>query len=258
MQSSTLSILAAGLAVGGLLLGLLNFRFLLYPLIPRIIPVKEAKQLELTGPTLFISDLHLRNGVFKFAEDLRAFVQEEGISNLVIVGDLFQSPEDFEAAAEHGISTLTVLGLDGFAGKAFWILGSPGHDPEETDAMDAYSGLVVLGSSAWIRLGNVKVLGYHGHDLSVVGAFGHGWSRFLDHLGLERLWKRFARVDESSWVVFGHTHVPGVDGKHLVANCGGWQRIPFLVQPAGTGILFLPDEFSPKLVRIMREWRGLR
>jgi predicted phosphodiesterase len=85
--------------------------------------------------------------------------------------------------------------------------------------------------------------------MSVKGAIGHGWNRFISKLSLERAWKKLARIDEDTWVLFGHTHVPGVDPISRVANSGGWQRVPF-VKPTRTGLLMLENQTAPDLVTI--------
>jgi predicted phosphodiesterase len=98
----------------------------------------------------------------------------------------------------------------------------------------------------------MKVIAYHGHDLSLKGAIGHAWNRFISRLSLEKAWKRLAGVDVSDWVIFGHTHLPGIDEQHRVANCGGWQSIGFLVRPACTGIFLSPENRSLEIVNFVR------
>ena len=241
--------------VAALITVLVNFRFLIYPLVPSLNPVVRAKRLSLSGNTLFISDLHLRsNQPFSHAKDLRYFVETNNVSNLVIDGDLFDSPEDGQeilgtSRSEGGV--MNSLGLEGSSVNMFWVVGSPPHDPvdlanEEKDP----GGITVLGECAIIECGSLEVMVYHGHDMSNRGAYGHLWDRFVSRLSLERVWKRFANVDESIWVIFGHTHIPGVDLRSRVANCGGWSTNP-VVHSSGTGIMISEGEDTPKLVSIV-------
>ncbi len=245
-----------GIFIAAFFVALVNFRFLLYPVIPSLNPITKAKQLALTGNTLFISDLHIRaRRSFEFASDLRSFIEQNHVSNLVIVGDLFQSPKDARKILGDSpiTATMKILGLDGLFARVFWVTGSRGHDPPNIGLSQVGDGdLNVLGQSASLKCGHLDIIAYHGHDLSIIGAVGHAWDRFIAKLSLERVWRRLAKVNETVWVVFGHTHIPGLDDKQRVANCGGWQRVPLLVRPSGTGIFFSQEKGSLQLVQIAR------
>ncbi len=102
-----------------------------------------------------------------------------------------------------------------------------------------------------IHFERLDALAYHGHDMSLVGALAHACDRFVFKLGLEKLWRRVANVDRTIWVIFGHTHIPGIDAESRIANCGGWQRVPF-VGPSRTGILVSDKADSPTLVQVAR------
>jgi len=252
-MQSPLLLIGLAIIVAAILAILGNFRFLLYPLIPSLNPVAHASRLRLKGNTLFISDLHLESGrPFKYSEDLSRFIQANNVSNLVIDGDLFDSPWDarqmLKSDPKNNVFNFITSETPGV--NLFWVTGSPSHDPSEpSENMTGSRGLHVLGRCALIDLGDFEVLAYHGHDLSLKGAVGHAWDRFVSKLGLERMWRRLAKVDPKVWVVFGHTHIPGVDTRNLVANCGGWQKAPF-VGPTRTGILFTENEHTPKLVQL--------
>jgi predicted phosphodiesterase len=249
-----LTITASAIIIVGFIAFLVNFRLLMYPLIPRLNPAVHAKRLRLTGSTLFISDLHLKsNRPFNYSKDLHNFIETNNVSNLVINGDLFDSPKDAQEALGSSPSMSSaskMLGLEGLSVNLFWVIGSPHHDPTgSSNNLTSSGGLQVLGRCAFIDCGHFEVLAYHGHDMSLVGAFGHGWDRFVSGLGLERMWKRLARIDQTVWVIFGHTHIPGVDIRSRVANCGGWQSVPF-VRLSMTGIVVSEQEDAPKLVRV--------
>ncbi len=249
-----LELIALLIIIAAFIASVLNFRFLLYPLIPSLNPLTAIRHVTLTGNTLFIADLHLMAGQpFNFAKDLRSFVEKRHVSNLIIVGDLFDSPKHAQLilsnSSEAALSR--ILGLDDLAVKVFWILGSPDHDPVQEETIEAHGNSVdSLGRCASIGLGRLRVLAYHGHDLSRIGAIGHAWDRFISRLSLERLWKRLANVSHTDWVVFGHTHIGALDEKHRVANCGGWVTVPYLVRPSGTGVFFLRESNSLELVHI--------
>lgn len=232
----------------------MNFRLLLYPLIPNLNPLAKAESLRLTGNTLFISDLHLKDGQsFEFAKDLKDFIEAKHVSNLLIVGDLFDSPSYALKVLNNPSFAVPskVLGVDGLPVKVFWVIGSPSHDPVNIGANQTEGGkLTILGQCASITCNRVRILAYHGHDLSAIGAFAHAWDRFISKLSLERLWKKLANVDRATWIVFGHTHIPGLDSEERVANCGGWMTVPLLVRPSRTGIFLSQESDLPEIVQI--------
>jgi predicted phosphodiesterase len=223
-----ISILTIAILVGILT----DFRFLLYPFRSKMNPLTTAGKYELTGNTLFISDLHLRaNTPFPFTEQLRACVERENIENLVIDGDLFDSQEDAEKILRTA-DKLDFLGLREAPLKSYWILGSPRHDPREPTT----KSLNVLGKCAIFTFEGLSVVAYHGHDLSMKGGIAHAINRFISPLIVEKMWKRLACIDADTWVIFGHTHIPGLDMKSRIANCGAWATYR-LVRPTGTGII---------------------
>lgn len=199
--------------------------------------------------------MHLRsNQTFSYAKDLRNFIETNNVSNLVIDGDLFDSPKDGRkilgtTRSEGGV--LKALGLEGSSANIFWVVGSPPHDPVDVvNEEKAPYGITVLGACAIMDCGRLEVMVYHGHDMSNRGVYGHLWDRLVSRLSLEREWKRFAKVDKAVWIIFGHTHIPGVDARSRVANCGGWSSNP-IVHPSGTGIFILEGEDTPELVSIV-------
>lgn len=249
-----LALVIIGLLVVALAFPAVNFRFLLYPIFPNLNPMRNAKRVSLEGPTMFISDLHLiADSPFPYARNIRELLDARDVSNLVIVGDLFDSPEDARKimSGEPNLAISNILGYGGLPVQVFFVQGSPPHDPNPSE-VDVFNGtnVVRLGTCAILDFGRVTVVVYHGHDLSFKGALGHGWDRFISNLSLERAWKRLAGVPDSDWVIFGHTHIPGIDEKHRVANCGGWQTVRCLVQPARTGIFLQPESSSLEIVNL--------
>ena len=68
------------LFVTALVTVLVNFRFLMYPLVPILNPVVRAKRFSLRGNTLVISDLHLKlNQSFNYAKELCTFIKTNNI-----------------------------------------------------------------------------------------------------------------------------------------------------------------------------------
>jgi UDP-2,3-diacylglucosamine pyrophosphatase LpxH len=248
----TLTFIAIGIVAAAVIISFINFRFLLYPLIPGLNPIANARRLSLEGNTFFISDLHLRAGSsFEYSDNLHRIFEQRGVSNLVVVGDLFDSPEDAKEMFDAGRATTLprILGVNDLPIALFFVHGSPEHDPD-SDQQLTLANFELLGHCAIISCGRFTVVVYHGHDMSRKGAIGHGWDRFIAPLSLERAWKRFARVQRSDWLILGHLHIPGVDVEHRIANCGGWQTISFLVRPACTGIFLSPESNAPEIVKV--------
>jgi predicted phosphodiesterase len=221
-----------------------NFRFLLYPLHPELNPLFGAKTRELTGITLFISDLHVRSAPFDFASELRAAVEREKVSNLVIDGDLYDSPSDADRLL-RATSVKRMLGLAEIPLNVYWVLGSPPHDPRDPIA----DGVEVFAKCGLFNCAGIVIVAYHGHDLSMKGGIAHAFDRFVSPLMMEKLWRYFAGVDTNCWVIFGHTHIPGLDAKALVGNCGAWTTYR-LVRPTATGILVDSTSNTLRLITI--------
>lgn len=249
----TLSLLAVVVVTAALIAVVVNFRFLLYPFLPELNPMRTATRLKLDGSALFVSDLHLRaDWPFAYSAALHELLKRRSVSNLIVVGDLFDSPGDARKILSKATAPPIgdILGFDDLPVKAFFVDGSPPHDPspEERSIFDG-SPLVAVGRCAILSFNGMQAVVYHGHDLSLKGAVGHGWDRFISKLSLERAWKHQAGVPDQDWVIFGHTHIPGIDTKHRVANCGGWQSKGFLVHPACTGIYFSSESGSLEMVK---------
>jgi UDP-2,3-diacylglucosamine pyrophosphatase LpxH len=245
-----LALIIIGMLIVALALCLDNFRFLLYPAIPSLNPIRNARTMIVDGSALFISDLHLRvDQPFQHSQSVRRVLEARHVSNLFVVGDLFDSPEDAQEIMVRENSISKILGFDGLSVKVFFVTGSPSHDPSPGEqSVFTRAPFTPLGRCAILDFKQLRVVAYHGNDLSLRGAIGHGWDRFISKLSLERAWKRLAGVTDSDWVIFGHTHIPGIDAKHRVANCGGWQTVPFLVRPARTGLFLTPENGSLGIV----------
>jgi len=223
---------------------LTGFRFLLYPFKPKLNPLTTARKYNLSGNTLFISDLHLRADTpFPFTTQLRACVERENIENLVIDGDLFDSPNDAEQILQRS-DNLEFLGLRDVPLKTYWIIGSPRHDPRNPKTT-----LDVVGNCAIFTHNGLSIVAYHGHDLCMKGGIAHGINRYISPLVVEKMWRRLANVDKNSWVIFGHTHIPGLDTKTRIGNCGAWATYR-LVNATRTGIVLNADPPQMHLVKI--------
>jgi hypothetical protein len=217
-----------------------------YP--PRLAPMpcSDVEEIGLVGPTLFVGDLHLTagedSGVRLFA--LSHFVADGDVENLVIVGDLFDSPGDVDrilvssGGDEAARAIMDRLGLQGRAVRVFYLKGSPSHDPQDLEI--DYEGGVFLfrtvGRCASFSGEGVKMLVVHGDDV-FGGLHGLIFSYLAGRPYLEAWWKDLMGVDSGGWVLMAHSHVPGIDYSRRVANTGGWTDVLGFGPPRGTGIL---------------------
>ena len=88
-----------------------------------------------------------------------------------------------------------------------------------------------------MECGRLEAVVYHGHDMSNRGAYGHLWDRFVSRLSLERVWKHFAKVDKSVWIIFGHTTFQELTRGAESQTAGGGRAIRSYAQ-AGQGYSF--------------------
>ncbi len=204
----------------------------------------------LEGPTLFISDLHLtHNEDYSRFSNLPSFILARGIRNLVIVGDLFNSPSDSlkilgEVGDEANANKIShLLGLNGTIQHLYFVKSSRSHDPAEFNLTFRDEGFEfrTLGKCARFTNNDTGVLTIHGDD-AFGGLHGFIFSYLTGRPFLEGWWKDVIKIDDDEWVIMGHSHVPGIDYSRRVANTGGWTDLLGFGPPRGSGILLLEEE----------------
>ena len=239
------------LCIGGILFALTQLPVLTGGGIKEVKKALEQTQtIELSGKTLFISDVHL--GV-KPALEEQFNLDFSNVQNMVIVGDFFDTKEDFWSfgppAGGEEESFRAVLGgivPANFSGKIFYIHGT--HDPQNLQtAKLSFENFefLYIGQFGKFRVDGVPVVAYHGHQLHG-GVIGGGISWLAKKIGLEvpleKLGKKRFDIPADTWVVNGHSHVPGIDQASKVANTGSFVGAPFnkfiFRIHIGTGILF--------------------
>jgi predicted phosphodiesterase len=228
----------------------------------------ETPLIELSGKTLFISDLHL-TAEPSLEEQFNLDFSE--VQNVVIVGDFFHSGEDFATFGTTAEESLrAVFGKivpEKFSGNIYSIFGS-GHDPMLQKnlklSFENYEFLY-LGEYGKFTIDGISVVAYHGQQLHA-GIIGGGIGWFAEKVGfplpLEKLGKKRFGIDKDTWVINGHSHVPGIDQAAKVANTGSFVGAPFnkfiFRMHIGTGVLFDPsaDEAGGSTVEL-QEYEGL-
>jgi|YelNatPaOPRAMG01_1025707.scaffolds.fasta_scaffold03780_12 UDP-2,3-diacylglucosamine pyrophosphatase LpxH len=225
-----------------ILLLLINTPCILYPLIPSLNPYIDVKSYSLLGSSLFISDLHLsRNVEVKAYSRIGEFVRENNISNIVIVGDLFDSPNAYEYVSYDelifkAINILNISNVD-----VYYVLGSPVHDPkintEEFRFENVGVKVYITGYIARFKIDDLAIVAYHGDDFSRIGTLSFIISYITKKPILEYMWRKQAGVEDSVWLICGHTHTPIIDYRNKIANCGGWRILPIVKTPVGYGVI---------------------
>lgn len=210
--------------------------------------IKKLKPIELSGKTLFVSDFQLRDSDI----DKKFNINMERVEHIVIVGDFFHSPEHFakfgstdEERIMRGLATF--LAQD-FSGDIYWIWGKT-HDPILPQRDFSVGGIKLhyLHEYGSFLIKGAPVVVLHGHQL-YGGIFGGGISwlgQRLDYpLAIERLARKRFGIDENTWFITGHSHVPAIDHRTKTANTGSFAGVPlnfFFRIHVETGIVFEDD-----------------
>lgn len=223
--------------------------------------IEQTETIELSGKTLFISDLHL---TAKPALDEQFNLDFSDVANVIIVGDFFNQPEDFASfgnSEEKSFrAVLSEIVPANFAGKIFFI-HALNHDPQglETQKLSFEKfEFFHIGEYGKFNVNGTSIVAYHGHQLHS-GIIGGGISWLAEKVGqslpLERLGKKRFGIDQETWVISGHSHVPGIDQEAKVANTGSFVGAPFnkfiFRIHIGTGVLFDGDKVE------LLEYEGL-
>jgi predicted phosphodiesterase len=208
--------------------------------------LKEESAISLSGRTLFISDLHLSN-LLKIQADI-------DVDNLVIVGDLFNTPPDFFALGNKEAAFRQVLKkilYKGAAPNVYYVLSEYRHDPR-IENWQGNIGLInfnVIGEKGHFLIDGKEVIAIHGDSFNKTGFVPCGISylaRFFGNsaqLPLEKLWKNLNGISDETWLIMGHSHVSGIDYQSRVANAGSAIGVPRPLQASTrTGILFDGDK----------------
>jgi UDP-2,3-diacylglucosamine pyrophosphatase LpxH len=210
--------------------------------------IEETELIELSGKTLFISDLHL---VSDIPIEEQFDLDFSDAQNVVIVGDFFDTNEHFEmygdTEEERLRAVLSEVVPESFAGKIFFIRGKS-HDPLLATvsklSFETYEFFYIAEYGVF-NIDGTRVVALHGHQL--YGGYtggGLSWAaqklRYV--LPLERLARTRLGIDKDTWLVVGHSHVPAIHKGSKTANTGSFVGAPFnsivFRVHVGTGVLF--------------------
>jgi len=193
-----------------LLFLLYNFPFLLYPLGNPYTAIKNQPPILLDGKALFIADIHFYGNPM----DLGTYLSFESVDNLIIIGDLYDSPQiynDFDIQ-----TTLQLLNLDTYSGQIYFTWGPP-HDPLINISTANFQ---TLGYYGYFATPHYRILAHHGIHRSRSGSFAFLVNYFISYPLLEQLWRKRAGIPEDFWVFTAHSHTAKLYPDLKIANCG--------------------------------------
>lgn len=206
--------------------------------------LNEAEPIYLTGKTLFISDLHIK--------DLRIDTQFD-VDNLIIVGDFFHSSRHFSKIGKNREEifekVLEKLISPNSSTNIYYILSTNlPHDPRlpEFELKFDRINFYCLGSKGHFVFGETHIFAVHSDQFNRTGIVPCAISYFSKLFGkpliLEKIWKSLVGIEKDDWLITGHSHIPAIDYESKIANCGSWTGVPLLNPvlkiPTKTGILF--------------------
>jgi len=203
---------------------------------------------------IIVSDMHLRMESLAIFNLIVEKVKQENVECVVFLGDLF---DNFHRKAEKHevIEKLTSLikPLLGQARKIVYITSRSSHDPiisEKIIADAEGTKIYVYPRPLKIQISGIRFYLTHGEIVVPNGAVAFVINTVADLLGkklyLERKLKEKIQ-SKNSWLVMGHTHIPGIDYEAKVANTGSWRSkwllgLPYWRRPTRTGVLVKNSE----------------
>ncbi len=212
------------------------------------VPAKLGLDIE---SAVLVSDLHCRFRPCEHAKTLRNIVKREDCECLVVLGDLFDNFHRLASGSEVAKALASLLGpVLRELSMLVYVTSSASHDPILPVRYETkINGCRVLMSPQPLQgiLGNVQVFLTHGEIAILNGAVAHAINKLASlragELYIEKKLKLALRLPASTWLIMGHTHIPGIDYEHRVANTGSWQEkylfgfLPYWRHPSRTYIL---------------------
>ncbi|OYT62956.1 MAG: hypothetical protein B6U69_00405 [Thermofilum sp. ex4484_15] len=195
---------------------------------------------------LVISDVHIRSWPPRLPREVIRALEDLGVSNLIIAGDLFDnchfkySEEELKKLLSLTFKEICDKGID-----VYYVVSSSSHDPILPKVSISFrclnANIKVVRGAFKLKLGNLIVYVTHGDYGSRNGALARLLSEIAKAMGfnllLERKLKATLRIKPGEWLIMGHTHLPGYSYSAKVANCGSWS--PHLLVKASKTFVFL-------------------
>ena len=180
-----------------------------------------------------ISDLHIENNP-KNLTCIGNFLKKLNIQLLIIDGDLFDelnlrklTINEIKSYLNYAIDR---LGLESSnVKKIYYITALFNHDPIiENDlniSLNKFNILMHRGM-AILYFCNSKIYILHGDYVirnGILAAIINVFSTlFNKSLVFEKFTKSVLNISEDSWIILGHSHLPGIDYVNKIVNLGSW------------------------------------
>lgn len=213
-------------------------------------------KIEGDGNILVVSDLHLNpsNIIYK---PLEKIIKEKKVKYLAIAGDFIEYKHKEikgEKLARILAKILKKLNIEKENMMIFYIPSKSSHDPKISKNLELQLKSIkihIINGVLKLVLKNVTLYITHGDYASRDGGVAATINRMLKLFGrklfLEKLLRKILKLEENSWLVMGHTHIPGIDNLSKVANCGAWSK-HFLRKETNTAVLIENEKI--KIVRV--------
>jgi len=224
-----------------------------FPWILKYYTVECCKEKILGEKILVFSDVHLKPSQ-SLPRKLTDFIITNNIKYIVIAGDLLDCKHKLNNKELVDVLRKVFLDFkDTDIVKIFYITSTTSHDPRIDGIKDLdlgftkviiIPGVLILETTAGtIYISHCDYACRHGTIARILNTI---LSKFGKKLYMEQLARKAFRVEDNSWVICGHTHMPGIDYTKKIVNPGGW-KTKLWVKKADTVIIIDQDL---KLIKI--------
>lgn len=187
--------------------------------------------------SILVSDLHCRSIPCDKVKLLAKLVKVERVECIFILGDLFDKyhrrvcGEELKVSLERLLEPIKNVDV-------VYVTSRASHDPliEEILEFKLNNSMVVV-SPFLIRayIGSEEFYLTHGDLAFPSGVVAYAVNTLMGYLGVklyvEKKLKEKLSLPRNSWLIMGHTHIPGIDFENKVANTGSWKTKWFLDLP---------------------------
>ncbi len=188
--------------------------------------------------SIIVSDLHCTNECKPLCRILE-ISQKNSVGTIIIIGDLFDD-------MHFNVSCKVVIArIKKYLSKCIenlpvnieiiYVTSRASHDPilqnncvEKIKINGKQVYLKFFNSPIIAKIDKYKVFLTHGEIIVKNGAIAFLVNNIMRRLGMELFLEKMLRkklgLDDETFLVMGHTHIEGIDLRHLVANTGSWKE----------------------------------
>ncbi len=202
---------------------------------------------------LIASDLHLELGQ-QVPKSLVRYIEQNSINVVVFAGDLMEyrrnvDDEVLVSILEDMLSDIIKIQA---VHRIYYITSTSSHDPKikhVTSTKIHGKPIIIIPGALQLEVGGTEFFISHCDYACRNGAVARVINKLMKKLGrslyIENLMRKKLDIPEDTWIICGHTHIPGIDLNRKLANTGCWKR-RVLIKSTETAILI--KNSKPKLV----------